>query len=140
MPIRDLTETRTNRAINTTSTAEKEAKQPLGVRNRFSTADKHPSVYICGAVTGHDPDAVYDKFKAAADQWGSKEYVVFNPVELVQRFNMGDQSWEKIMRSCIAWLSCCSTIYCLPCWSQSRGARLERYIAGQLGIKIIDAE
>ena len=87
-------------------------------------------VYISGKITD---DADYkQKFKTAQNILESAGFEVFNPAELE---DIG-KSWSWYMRKDIAGLMECDAIFLLKDWEDSRGARLECYIAQQLEMKI----
>jgi|SRR5215216_3345508 len=46
--------------------------------------------------------------------------------------------WEEAMKRSITRMLTCDGVYLLPGWQRARGARLEVYLAGELGIPIID--
>ena len=87
-------------------------------------------VYISGKITG---DADYkQKFKAAQNILESAGFEVFNPAEQEDT----GKSWTWNMKKDIAGLMECDAIFLLKDWEESRGARLECYIAQQLEMKI----
>ena len=87
-------------------------------------------VYISGKITG---DADYkQKFKTAQNSLESAGFEVFNPAEQEDT----GKSWTWYMRKDIAGLMECDAIFLLKDWEESRGARLEYYIAQQLEMKI----
>ena len=87
-------------------------------------------VYISGKITG---DANYkQKFKNAENTLLSAGFEVFNPAELEDTGN----PWTYYMRKDIAGLMECDAIFLLKDWEESRGARLEYYIAQRLEMKI----
>ena len=87
-------------------------------------------VYISGKITG---DANYkQKFKNAENTLLSAGFEVFNPAEQEDT----GKSWTWYMRKDIAGLMECDAIFLLKDWEESRGARLEYYIAQRLEMKI----
>ena len=89
-------------------------------------------VYISGKITG---DADYKKkFKNAENILESAGFEVFNPAEQEDT----GKSWTWYMRKDIAGLMECDAIFLLKDQEESRGARLEAYIASQLKIKIYE--
>ena len=89
-------------------------------------------VYISGKITG-DADYI-QKFKTAQNILESAGYEVFNPAEQEDT----GKSWTWYMRKDIAGLMECDAIFLLKDWKESKGARLEAYIASQLKIKIYE--
>jgi hypothetical protein len=77
------------------------------------------------------------KFHAAYQYLTAQGWDVLNPVTLIDD---EDCQWKDAMRKCIAEMLTCDAIYMLPCWPKSKGAILERFIAGSVGIKIIEAQ
>ncbi len=92
------------------------------------------SIYICGKVTGLQPEQVEEKFDCAADYLHDLGYKVVNPVTLVGN---PQAKWKSAMHICIKGLMDCEKLYLLHDWQTSRGARLEVLIAHALGITII---
>ena len=92
-------------------------------------------VYIAGPMTGL-PDSNYPAFNVAAKQLRELGYEVENPAE-----NPVPEcgSWEAYMRTALAQLVRCDEIHFLRGWASSRGAKLERQVAQELGILISGA-
>ena len=87
-------------------------------------------VYISGKITG---DAGYkQKFKTAQNILESAGFEGFNPAEQEDT----GKSWAWDMRKDIKGLMECDAIFLLKDWEESKGARLEYYIAQQLDMKI----
>lgn len=83
------------------------------------------------------PDFNYPAFFSEAARLRALGHSVNNPAEF------GAQSadaWEDYLRRDIVALMDCQTIHMLPGWTKSKGARLERYIASQLGFTITGAD
>lgn len=87
-------------------------------------------VYISGRITG---DKGYkEKFRKAYEKL-LFHYDVFNPASL----DLGDAAtWSDYMRYDINELTRCDAIYMLRDWRKSKGARLERFIARKIGLKV----
>ena len=117
---------------------------------------KTQAVYISGPVTGianGNRDAFFDmeerlnKWADGADyedadgSWMPVKLEVINPqaiareVEYEKRYQREPPSWEDYMRACVRELCRADRIVYLPGVERSRGGRLEREIAGQLGIE-----
>ena len=46
-------------------------------------------------------------------------------------------TWEAAMKRSIIRMLSCDAVYLLPGWQRSRGARLEVFIAGEIGLPIV---
>lgn len=89
-------------------------------------------VYISGKITG---DADYKKKFANAEEMArAVGFEVFNPATVQDE----GKPWEWYMKRDIKELMDCDAILLLKGWKESRGARLEAYIASQLKIKIYE--
>lgn len=87
-------------------------------------------LYISGPMTGI-PDFNAPAFNAAAAELRAAGYDVINPAD-----NGSDESktWADYMRIDLRQLLDCDGMALLPGWSASRGARLEKYVATELGM------
>ena len=92
-------------------------------------------VYVSGPMTGL-PDLNFPAFNAAAKMLRDLGHTVFNPAEVGE---VPGLQWADYMRKDIRLLMECDTIWMLPGWLQSRGARLELYIAAELGMEVLGA-
>lgn len=97
-------------------------------------------IYIAGpmsGIPGHNYDAF---FQAERDliYKGWSEYEIINPARINPITETGEQelSWEECMRRDIPELLKCNSIYLLQNWYNSKGARLEKRIADDLGFAI----
>lgn len=93
-------------------------------------------IYIAGPMTGY-PDCNFAAFHAAAERLAQAGWKVFNPAE-----NFGgrkDLPREAYLRLDLAMLAQCDAIAMLPGWEDSRGAKLEYFVASELGCAVIDA-
>ncbi|HMP91908.1 MAG TPA: DUF4406 domain-containing protein [Phnomibacter sp.] len=103
------------------------------------------TIYIAGKVTGLPLNEVHVKFTKAAQDIQALGHNALNPYAFVldawplNDINSGLVSWHAIMRLCIAKLATATGVLVLPCWPSSRGATLERFIAGSLGIPIYNS-
>ena len=95
-------------------------------------AKKNKRIYIAGKVSGEKPEEVFHKFLAAEEKLKADGWEPVNPV----RHCGAEWPWEKCMRACVILLMGCDNIYLLKDWKRSRGARLERYIALKLGMRV----
>lgn len=92
------------------------------------------NIYIAGPMTGI-PQFNFPAFHAAAAALRSAGWDVVNPAEVCPDPTM---AWLDCMRRDIAALMGCDSIALLPGWMDSKGARLERHIAVQLGLQVHD--
>lgn len=94
---------------------------------------KKEIVYISGKVTGLDLVKVKAQFEKAERYFEELGYQVVNPMK-----DIIDEShpWEYYMRNDIKALMDCTKIAMLPGWGDSKGARLEKYLADQLGFSV----
>ncbi len=88
--------------------------------------------YIAGPMTGY-PDFNVPAFNLAALRLRACGHEIVNPVEVVTDLTT---SWEECMKRDIAELVACDAVATLPEWHKSRGARLEVFIAGTLGMAV----
>lgn len=89
---------------------------------------KGKKVYIIGAVTGLEREAVVAKFEKAANALKGAGMVPVNPVDVVP----AESTWNDAMRQCIKTMLTCDAVLLLPDWEESRGAMLEVMIARNL--------
>lgn len=89
------------------------------------------SIYICGPVSGRNYEEAKAEFDGVAYEIKKKHgdaVVVVNPFDFCQK----GEAWTIAMRKCIARLTECDYIHCLPNFYRSEGARLEITIAEKL--------
>lgn len=91
-------------------------------------------IYIAGKVTGLPELEVIIKFAAAKKAIEDMGFEVVNPVEVVKNFNT---PWNEAMKLCITALLDCNCMVLLPCWKDSKGARLEKDIAHSFGMELL---
>ena len=89
-------------------------------------------IYISGPMSGL-PDLNFPAFHAAAAALRAVGLEALNPAELDHG---PDPAWDACLRGDIAALVECKSILMLDGWMQSKGARLERHIAVQLGMPV----
>ncbi|NIF51427.1 DUF4406 domain-containing protein [Burkholderia sp. Ax-1724] len=92
-------------------------------------------IYVAGPMTGI-PDLNFPAFHAAAARLRAEGHEVINPAEINAD---PTAAWAACMRADIRELVTCEAIYLLPGFEDSRGARLERHIAVELGMTILYA-
>ena len=94
------------------------------------------TVYISGPVTGKNRKNALDDFGRAEKALTQIDYDVVNPMKLIPDDFQGD--WTVAMRLClIEMLEKCDTVYFMKDWKTSRGARIEHFLAMQLGFNIL---
>lgn len=89
-------------------------------------------IYIAGPMTGL-PEFNYPAFNAAAARLRSLGFDVENPAENPMP-NCG--TWRGYMRMALRQLVQCDGVVLLPDWQQSKGARIEYWLASQLELVI----
>lgn len=95
-------------------------------------------LYIAGKITGLDYNDALAKFAKAADVLRSLGHDPINPMAENGLDSDGNEHpWAEYMKRDIPHLLNCDGIYLLPCWADSKGARLERHIATELGMEIM---
>lgn len=92
----------------------------------------HQKIYIAGPMTGM-PENNYPAFNEAAAMLRAQGYQVENPAENTPP---ACGTWQGYMRLALAQLAKCDTIYILPGWMNSKGARMEARNAYDLGLSI----
>ncbi len=103
-------------------------------------------VYIAGKVTGLPWAEVTAKFGQAQVELERRGFTVINPLAVVSHHHgitpkahrLLDTPWEWCMRWCLRALMDSDAVVLLPCWTHSRGATLERYVAASLNIPIYE--
>ncbi|MCF8339206.1 MAG: DUF4406 domain-containing protein [Bacteroidales bacterium] len=82
-------------------------------------------VYVAGKVTGLPRHEVEARFDEAERQLGQAGYVVINPVKPIDEW----MDWHQAMKKAITLLMSCDEIALMPDWAESKGARIEYYLA-----------
>ena len=85
--------------------------------------------YISGRITGLPYDEVERAFFGAEAVLEALDYEVLNPLK-----NGLDRtaSWREHMTADIAMLMQADVVFMLPDWNESKGARIEHYIANEM--------
>lgn len=89
-------------------------------------------LYLSGKMAGL-PDNGFGYFNSMAASLRGLGYEVVNPAE-----NDEEPTWEAYLKKDLASLLTCDKIAVLNNWKDSRGARLEVYVAQQLKIEVVD--
>ncbi len=96
--------------------------------------------YIAGKISGLDYEEAWNNFKAAEIALETLGHGSVNPMRENGLDGDGNEHpWAEYMRRDIPHLLRCDGIYLLSNWKDSKGARLERHIAEELGMEIIEA-
>lgn len=91
-------------------------------------------VYISGMISGLSPETVKEEFGTAETILKCQGHIPVNPL------NNGLESsapWAAHMVADIKMLLDCDSIYMINGWKDSRGAKIEHYIASTLGMGVI---
>ncbi len=97
----------------------------------------NPKIYLAGPMTGL-PDHNFPAFHEAAARLRELGHRVVNPAELDEADGgPGKHEWEFYIRRDLAELLRCQQVAVLEGWSDSRGARLEVYVAATVGIPVV---
>ena len=103
---------------------------------------KKKVIYVSGKITGTSDYT--DRFSAAEDRLIAEGYEVLNPVRTgkwLERYKETKKpTWVQYMKYAIAAMMEADYIYMLCGWNQSKGARLERFLARVLNYNIIYEE
>lgn len=90
-------------------------------------------VYVSGKMSGVK-DHNFPEFNRVTALLRNEGYIVINPAEFGV---IEGWSWEDYMKKDIAELVYVDIVATLDNWEDSEGARLEVYIAKELGIEVI---
>ena len=90
-------------------------------------------IYLSGPMTGL-PGLNFAAFNRVAADARERGYTVVNPAE---HGDHDDVEYMDYLRYDIAKLVACEEIWLLPGWEDSRGARLEVFVASQLEMVIV---
>jgi hypothetical protein len=91
--------------------------------------------YISGQITGLELDHATANFSEAYDDLCKKGYIPVNPMDILPYDPKHE--WRDYMLADIKELFNCDAIFMLKNWTHSKGARIERAIAVEMGIQII---
>lgn len=100
-------------------------------------------VYISGKISDLHVDDFTRSFKKAEEELRRRGHEPVNPVELNHDHTYADslptkhEKWCYYMDIDMQALIRCEAIYMLNNWQTSRGARVERAIAFEMGLQII---
>ena len=91
-------------------------------------------IYISGKISGTDLTETHKRFAAVAK---AMKRIGVEPVNPLENGLSEHDSWEAHMLKDIVDLLQCKAIYMLQGWQDSKGARIEHYIATEIGIHIM---
>ncbi len=91
-------------------------------------------VYISGKITGLEYEEAKANFEAAEELLTAIGMVPVNPMNNGIEINA---PWEQHMVKDIRMLMGCKAIMMLSNWTQSRGARIEKFIADEMGMIVL---
>lgn len=91
-------------------------------------------VYISGPISKIPFQEAFDNFEKKEKELIALGYEVVNPMKLEHNH---DKSWKSYMKVDLKALIDCDCIVMLPGWVSSKGARIEWYLAKDLGIQIL---
>lgn len=90
-------------------------------------------IYIAGKVTGLPEKPTAEKFAKASQAIKDNNMDAINPIEVV---NDPTTQWDAAMKLCVAALLTCDAVFALLCFDDSRGAKVEIWLAMNLAIPI----
>ncbi|WP_311324489.1 DUF4406 domain-containing protein [Capnocytophaga sputigena] len=91
-------------------------------------------IYISGKISGTDLTETRKRFAAVAK---AMKRLGCEPINPLENGLSEHDSWEAHIAKDIADLLQCKAIYMLQGWQESKGARIELYIATEIGIPIM---
>jgi hypothetical protein len=84
------------------------------------------TIYLAGKVTGEPIHQCTMKFGAAQKELEQLGFEVINPLQVVNDWHC---PWPQAMKKCLEAMLKADVVYFLPCYRQSRGAKLEEHLA-----------
>ena len=94
-------------------------------------------VYISGKITGLEQQEAFDIFEKAEIEIKELGGTPINPMKIEHKEN---SNWYDYMEKDLSALLRCDGIYMLDNWGISKGARIERAVAMELGLSIVYQE
>ena len=97
------------------------------------------SIYLCGPITGLDPEECQRRFAEWEWKMVRLGYRTVNPVELDRDLEnrLGRvPTREEYLRNDLYLMLTCDEILMIPGWTNSKGALLERKVAMECGIPV----
>lgn len=97
------------------------------------------TIYISGKMTGVK-DLNRDKFERTEKKFKALGYIVINPHK-IKLNKLQKPIWQNYMINDIAvLLKYCDKVVALDDWADSKGARIELFLAQEFSIPIIEAD
>lgn len=102
-------------------------------------------VYIAGKFTCPNPEDQAECIALAAEhgkairELGHEAFVPHTDIGNPEPGTHPADAWNWAMRRCLAALVGCEAVVLVPNWVESRGARLERYVAERTGIPVFES-
>nr|DAY21961.1 MAG TPA: protein of unknown function (DUF4406) [Bacteriophage sp.] len=91
-------------------------------------------IYISGKISGTDLAETRKRFASVAK---ATKRLGYEPVNTLENGLTEYDTWKAHMLKDIADLLQCKAIYMLQDWQDSKGARIEHYIATEIGMPIM---
>lgn len=105
------------------------------VYKKYEIMKKYEKTYVSGKITGLTPEQCKENFRIGTEECSEFSDYVLNIYEEVPYDP--NKTWSEYMVDDLRLLLLCDSIYLLDNWGDSKGARIERMIALELGIAII---
>lgn len=93
------------------------------------------TIYISGQITGLELKEAKANFDRAEVLLLEKGFNPLNPMKVNPPLSA--KNWKEYMRDDIVQLFNCDAIYLLDNWQASKGARIEHFIAQEMGLMIL---
>lgn len=90
-------------------------------------------IYIAGQITGLTLSAAKHNFDTAKYEVAIAGFSPLSPMDLPHDH---DKTWKSYMFEDLAAMKSCAAVYMLRNWRESRGARIEHFIACRLGLQV----
>jgi hypothetical protein len=88
-------------------------------------------IYISGRITGLDPDVVKQNFAYGCELVSKNGFKPVNPLKNGLLYN---SDWKDHLLKDIEMILDCDGIFMLSDWKESKGARIEHFIAKEIGL------
>lgn len=104
---------------------------------------KTPLIYVSGAYTAETFEQVQENIALALEVGYAVQALGCEP--LVPHISCPppkattkEGTWKRAMRSCLVQMLRCDAVLMVPNWKESRGARVERWVALKAGLPVYD--